>query len=712
MRIISAKIGSFGSAKNTNPVEFCPNMNLVFGENESGKTTLMEFIRGTIFPVRKKTYPANNTKTDAGEILIEKNDGSLVKMKKEDKGSFSDMDPSTYRSIYAMTPEDLRDSTIISSGDIKSRFLTIPGGKDLPNIIESIGKEMNELANTERRSETKLIGKKLSELKQVSDRLNTSHDSERYDALFKERLEIENRMAALRSKEKKYNDLKGILNIQTSQSENVRLLNELKSRVNGLSASLVIKKSSKEEYDGLKQIVGKREEIFSSIEKKEKDAMDGLRGFDAGSVIENKTRIKELTENTRHMSELMARRSYLGAVPSTVPTSQEKTTAKNKNRAGYILILLGILSVITAFVTGMYFLLAPVILVPVGLFIVLRKSDNKKRSTNATDSRINDDALKAVNEAISFLERTLSDVMLQLNAERSSFAIDVAFLSDLLEKSQEYRRMNLEKGDAERHMKDAKTDLGLFLSTFGGEERFLALNKQRDERLILEQRISELEESIGRSGYDPNVMIEEETLEQMNVTTEISDSNKRLGEITSEMKAILNDIEREQLMDSRSSLRSEISELGMRWGTLTLAMNIIDSACDDLYSTVQPGVITAADRYIKMMTDDRYGLNIDPRSSDISVISENEGKTEGQWSSGLGDQIKLSIKLAIAKELSEEQMPILLDDVLLTFDSKRKRGGCKALIDASKDTQIILFTCDRETRNLMIEEGCKTVIDL
>jgi len=711
MRIVSAKIGSFGSAKNMNSIEFCPEMNIVFGENESGKTTLMEFIRGTIFPVRKKTYPTNNAKTDAGEVLIEKKDGSLVKMKREDKTSFSDMDPSTYRSIYAMTPEDLRDSDIISSGDIKGRFLTIPGGKDLPNIIESISKEMNELANIERRSETKLIGKKLSELKQVSDRLSVSHDNEKYDALFRERLEIEKRMTVLRSEEKKYNDLKGILNIQTSQSENVRLLNELRSRADELSASSVIKEGDKEEYSRLKLIVDKREEVFSLAAKKEKDVMDELGNFDAESVIMNKVRIKELRENTRHMSELMSRRSYPNTVPSTLPVSQENHI-KNKNIAGYILILLGVLFAIAAFVTGMYILFASIVLIPLGLFLILRKPDNKTKSTNDIGPHNNNDALRAVNEEIAFLERTLADVMLQLNIERSSFAVDVAFLSDLLEKSQEYRRTNIEKNDAERCVKDAKTDLGLFLSTFGGEERFLVLNKQRDERLTLEQRISGLEESISRSGYDPNVTIEEGTLGLMDVSTEISNSNKRLGEITSEMKAILNDVEREQLMDSRASLHSEISELAKRWGMLALAMNIVDSACDDLYSTVQPGVITVADRYIKMMTDGRYGLSIDPRNSDISVISGNEGKTEGQWSSGLGDQIKLSIKLAIAKELSEEQMPILLDDVLLTFDSKRKRGGCKALVDASKDTQIILFTCDKETKEFMIEEGCETVIDL
>jgi Uncharacterized conserved protein len=711
MRIISAKIGSFGSAKDKGPVEFGPNMNLVFGENESGKTTLMEFIRGTIFPVRKKTYPANNARTDAGEVLIEKKDGTLIKMKKEDKTSFSDMDPSTYRSIYAMTPEDLRDSDIISSGDIKSRFLTIPGGKDLPNIIESIDKEMNELANAERRSETKLIGKKLSELKQVSDLLNTPHDSERYDALFRERSELEKQLATLRSKDKKYNDLRGILKIQRSQSGNIELLNELISRVEELSASSVVKENDKERYNDLKLAVNEKEGVLSSIVKKETDARESLGMFDAESVIENKVRIKELTENTRHMSELMSRRSYLNTMPSNTPVSREKPI-KSNNIAGYILIVLGVLSAVAAFVTGIYILFTPAILIPVGLLLILRRSGNKTGSANITGSRDNNDALRAVNEEIAFLEKTLADVMLQLNAERSSFAVDVAFLSDLLEKGQEYRRLDLERNDADRNVKNARTDLGLFVSAFGGEEQFLALNKQKEERLILEQRISELKESISRSGYDPNTVIEEGTLELMDVSKEISDSDKRLWEITSEMKAILNDEERERLMDSRASLRSEVSELAKRWGTLALAMNIIDSACDDLYSTVQPGVISAADGYVKIMTGGRYGLNIDPRSSDISVVSGNEGKAEGQWSSGLGDQIKLSIKLAIAKELSEEQMPILLDDVLLTFDSKRKKGGCKALIDASKDAQIILFTCDKETKELMIEEGCETIINL
>lgn len=54
----------------------------------------------------------------------------------------------------------------------------------------------------------------------------------------------------------------------------------------------------------------------------------------------------------------------------------------------------------------------------------------------------------------------------------------------------------------------------------------------------------------------------------------------------------------------------------------------------------------------------------------------------------------LSIKLAVAKELGSGEVPVLLDDVLLPFDSERMDGACRALAQVSREMQILLFTCD------------------
>ena len=155
--------------------------------------------------------------------------------------------------------------------------------------------------------------------------------------------------------------------------------------------------------------------------------------------------------------------------------------------------------------------------------------------------------------------------------------------------------------------------------------------------------------------------------------------------------------ELERMMDRRAQLESEMHRVLDDGAVGLLASAIADAACDEIYSKVQPGVISTADRYLSMMTDGRYRIDTDPRLKELSVRSGDEVKPIGAWSSGLRAQVLLSVKLAVAKEMGGGEVPVVLDDVLLPFDSERKAGACRALSEMSSEMQILLFTCDRET---------------
>ena len=150
-------------------------------------------------------------------------------------------------------------------------------------------------------------------------------------------------------------------------------------------------------------------------------------------------------------------------------------------------------------------------------------------------------------------------------------------------------------------------------------------------------------------------------------------------------------------MDRRAQLQSELAEALDDGAVGLLAAAIADSACEEIYSRVQPGVIATADRYLSMMTDGRYRIDTDPRSKDLAVRSGDEVKGIGAWSSGLRAQVLLSVKLAVAREMGRGEVPVILDDVLLPFDSERKAGACRALAELSSEMQVLMFTCDAET---------------
>ena len=135
--------------------------------------------------------------------------------------------------------------------------------------------------------------------------------------------------------------------------------------------------------------------------------------------------------------------------------------------------------------------------------------------------------------------------------------------------------------------------------------------------------------------------------------------------------------------------------------------------CDRFYSELQPTVVKTANRYLDLMTNGRYRLGSDPRDSSLFIEDiRREPKHVGEWSSGLSDQVYLSVKMAIAKEMGTEKLPLIIDDILVRFDSKRKQGACRALMEFSKDQQVIMFTCDSTLVSMMRMEGPVNYIEL
>lgn len=147
MRISRVSIASFGKLRDRT-FDLVPGLNVFYGPNESGKTTAMEFIRSVLVPSNgRKLYPERN-KRDEG-FLEYSEDDALVKV---ELGSvqgipqyLAGMDPELYRSIFAMNMSGLDNQSPLSSGDIRSRFLTIPGGDEMPKVIESLDEEVNSL---------------------------------------------------------------------------------------------------------------------------------------------------------------------------------------------------------------------------------------------------------------------------------------------------------------------------------------------------------------------------------------------------------------------------------------------------------------------------------------------------------------------------------------------------------------------------------------
>ncbi|WP_427112389.1 AAA family ATPase [Megasphaera sueciensis] len=139
------------------------------------------------------------------------------------------------------------------------------------------------------------------------------------------------------------------------------------------------------------------------------------------------------------------------------------------------------------------------------------------------------------------------------------------------------------------------------------------------------------------------------------------------------------------------------------WLTMMYAQYILGEAQTYYEKVRQPLVIRNAGEYLRLMTQGRYTLQATFDGRQLFAIDENQRRIpEKQWSSGLGDQIYLAIRIGLAMAFAQqiEPMPLILDDILVRFDEQRQKEAMRFLADLGKKEQIFLFTCSNETREI------------
>ena len=97
-------------------------------------------------------------------------------------------------------------------------------------------------------------------------------------------------------------------------------------------------------------------------------------------------------------------------------------------------------------------------------------------------------------------------------------------------------------------------------------------------------------------------------------------------------------------------------------------------------------------KYNNILFNDEQGLIVElPNGNYVSA---------DRLSIGTIDQIYLSLRLASIDEISNEKLPIILDEAFAYFDDIRLENIMLFLSKEFKDRQIIIFTCT--TRELRI----------
>ena len=197
--------------------------------------------------------------------------------------------------------------------------------------------------------------------------------------------------------------------------------------------------------------------------------------------------------------------------------------------------------------------------------------------------------------------------------------------------------------------------------------------------------------------------LEELNREIDNIQDKINNKNIELHKLELDQNNI------EPMLDNLSKIEEELGNNKNKMLTLNemnksfeLAKEILTNAYERMKNTVTPKFTTELSRNISNITNGKYNnIRFNDEEGLIVELSNGEFIPANKLSVGTIDQLYLSLRLSMIEDLSNENMPIILDEAFAYFDEERLENILKYMDDKFKRHQIILLTCTNREKLLL-----------
>ena len=197
--------------------------------------------------------------------------------------------------------------------------------------------------------------------------------------------------------------------------------------------------------------------------------------------------------------------------------------------------------------------------------------------------------------------------------------------------------------------------------------------------------------------------------------------NEKLEEIQEKLKQkyiLLNSIEIEEknisiklddyakLEEEYENLNERLKELEEKTKCINYAKEYLNKAYEKMKKSITPKFTENLSNNISSISNNKY--NKVSLNEENGLIIENE---KGEYipaerlSVGTIDQLYLSLRLSMIDEISEEKMPIMLDEAFAYYDEERLENILKYLINKTDKNQVIIFTCTLREQKILDKLG-------
>ena len=646
MKINKIKINSYGKLKDKE-IDLKDGINIIYGKNEAGKSTLLRFIVNSFYGISKnkkgkeysdyERYLPWDSENFSGNIEYELNGKTEYEVHRD----FKKKNPN----IYNDRKEDIsKEFNIDKTKGNEFFYEQTKVDEDLFLSTIVVGQQEVKLG----RQEQSMLVQKIANL------VGTGEDNVSFkraiDRINKRQLD---EVGTSKSREKPINIT-------------LRKIEKLELEKNGLTKYEDFKYEIEEHKSNLNEQISKLESknnflkeiklIFEKekIENEKIKVQENIKSENNEKINSIKLKIDELKNNNKDILQNDFENSK-----NDKKISREKSRLNKKVISLFVLVILfNILQFI--FIDNRIFNYAILVTIPMVLiYCIYQKYKLNKRIRRDEQEK-----------------QTKLDVFNSVNSEINNL-------------NQEMKILENNNLDIENKLNNLKGNLNLKIN----------LEKEK----LKNNYLGKLESyQVGNFNTLEDVNIEIENMQKM-----INDKNIELHKLEVDQNNI------EPMLDNLSKIEEELVNnknkmliLNKMNQSFDLAKEVLTRAYEDMKNTVTPRFTEELSKNVSSITNGKYNnIRFNDEEGLIVELSNGEYVPASKLSVGTIDQLYLSLRLSMIEDLSEESMPIILDEAFAYFDEERLENILKYMNDKFREHQIILLTCTNREKRILEKDG-------
>ncbi|MDU4333772.1 MAG: AAA family ATPase [Finegoldia magna] len=739
MKIIRLDLISFGRFNNYT-IEFGDKFNLIYGLNESGKTTISKFIEGVFYgfvkPYLKRTvftedyekYRPWNSENYEGSILVEKDNKRYVIYRNFKEKYFNIFNETTGNNeteldgfnqdnlsfpgeYFFKMPSDIFKSTVFSN--LKELDAE---NKNVSSIVDML------LNSSDSNNDSVSFKRALDNLEKMKSNIGTKQSKAKpLGSLYQKKFDLEDEIKNINKDKKEYEDSLNKLNEYKLRHEKLLLnkeklvnlhkkndIEKIEDAKNYKMQILKEKASLLDRVSKIKYINDIDEDDVNSLEYQNKLLNDNRITFNELSK-QKKLLSKDYYQLKAKLSNYETIRDYIDEINNLI----EKLNGISKLK-----IKLSIIGVIvTLIIAGMIYMMgytkeiviAPVLFVLYYILVIILNKFQRlsyNRQLNKIVKKINqitNMSYKNYNEVIndfrydsnmdksidylSKLEGQLQDIDSRLDSIINEDESSKSKINNILSLSR-----NLKNIDVEDYRRKKIEYNQLMDRISDKDEQLQKISSEYDFSILLENINSD------------SIKLEDNDIKDINLLNkEIDESieeNAKLFERTKILEKSVNLLleKEEKLADINENIQKYESEIT----SIELAMDLINKSINKLHKNFIPRINKKVSEMMAYSTKYKDRFRVD-ENLDVSIYDGVKFYEQKHLSSGTFDLLSVFIRISVLEELMGLDYLMILDDCFVQLDDVRYKKCLDLLFKISNNNQIILFSCQNRDEQLLNE---------